>query len=134
MLALDAKLIWQPNEIEQPLGEFLPLRSGSWPGLLISNVRISLQTKLAFEYVARSPVDRPIILVAAAQWPSGRTRIVLGGYGRSPLIVVDGEANEGVLDAVEAAYLTAEDEWASAEYRAEVGKILAKRCLDRLME
>lgn len=132
MLALDTGLIWQPGDQEQNIGEFLPLRAEKWPGLLIAEVRISLQPKLAYEYVARSPADRPIVLAAAARWGSGRTRIVLGGYGKAPLTIVDGEANEGVLDSAEAAYLTAVDAWASAEYRAEIAKVLVGRCLEQV--
>ena len=129
MLALDASLVWQPEEKAQPLGEFLPLRNGKWPGAVISEVRISTQTALSYEYVARSPADKPVVCAAAARWPSGRTRIVLGGYGKSPLTILDGEANEGLLDAAEAAYLTAEDQWATAEYRSEMAVVLVRRCL-----
>lgn len=132
MLALDAGLVWQPGDKEQSLGEFLPLREEKWIGLLISEVRISMLPRLAYEYVARSPADRPIVLAIAARWNSGRTRIVLGGFGKAPLTIVDGEANQGVLEAAEAAYLTAEDAWASAEYRAEMAKVLVGRCLDQV--
>lgn len=134
MLALDAALVWQPDDLEQPLGEFLPVRGGEWPGKVISDVRISTQTELRFHYIARSPADRPIVCAAAARWPSGRTRIVLGGYGKAPLTILDGEANDGVLEAAEAAYLTAGDEWASAEYRAEMAVVLVRRCLQDLGE
>lgn len=132
MLALDAQLVWQPDDTAVPLGEFVHLRGGEWPGALITEIGISLQTKLAYTFVARSPADRPIVCVAAARWPSGRTRIVLGGYGKAPQMVMDGEANEGVLDAVAAAYLTAEDKWASGEYRSDAARTLARRCLEAL--
>jgi len=134
MLALDAQLVWQPDDTSQPLGEFVHLRSGEWPGALITDIGISLQTKLAYTFVARSPADRPVVCVAAARWPSGRTRLVLGGYGKAPQMVMDGEANEGVLDAVAAAYLTAADEWASGEYRSDAARTLAHRCLAALDE
>jgi len=129
MLALDAALVWQPGDVEQPLGEFLPLRVGIWPGKLISAIRINTQVQLAFEYIARSPADKPVMIASAARWSSGRTRIVLGGYGKAPLTILDGEANDGVLEAAEVAYMTAGDEWATAEYRAEMAKVLAARCL-----
>jgi len=130
MLALDAQLLWQPGEHTQSLGEFLPLRGQTWPGALITQVAFSAQADLAFHYVARTPADRPVVCAAAARWPSGRTRIVLGGYGKAPLTILDGEANEGVLDAAEAAYLTAGDAWASADYRSQTAKVLVRRCLD----
>jgi CO/xanthine dehydrogenase FAD-binding subunit len=129
MLALDAILVWQPGDVEQSLGEFLPLRGGKWPGKLISEVQINTQVQMNFEYIARSPADKPVMIAAAARWSSGRIRIVLGGYGKAPLTILDGEANEGVLEAAEAAYMTAGDQWASAEYRSEMAKVLAGRCL-----
>lgn len=131
MLALDAELFWQPGDQSQPLGEFLPLRNETWPGALITKITFSLQTALAYHYVARTPADRPVVCAAAARWPSGRTRIVLGGFGKAPLTILDGEANEGVIEAAEAAYLTAEDQWASAEYRSHTAKVLVRRCLDQ---
>lgn len=130
MLALDAQLLWLPGEEKQALGEFMPLREEGRAGRLISEISISTQPKLAYEYVARSPADLPIVGVAAAGWPSGRTRIVLGGYGKAPLTVMDGQEQEGALPVVENAFLTADDEWASAEYRVDAAKTLTKRCLE----
>lgn len=132
LLALDATLVWQPGDMTVPLGEFLPLRDGVWPGKLISEVRFSVQTRLTYAYSARSAADKPIVCAAAARWPSGRVRIVLGGYGKAPLLVMDGEANEGLLEAAEAAYLTAGDQWASAEYRSKTAGVLVERCLNEL--
>ena len=130
MMALDAELVWQPEDVVTPLGEFMPLRNGEeWPGKVISEIRINTQVQLAFHYIARSPADRPVMIAAAARWNSGRTRIVLGGYGKAPITILDGEANQGVLEAAEVAYLTAGDQWASAEYRSEMAKVLSQRCL-----
>ncbi len=129
MLALDAQLTWLPGDLNQALGEFVPLRKSAWPGAMISEVGLSTQPSLAYQYVARSPADRPVVCAAAARWPSGRTRVVLGGYGAAPMAVLDGEVNEEALAAVGNAYLTAGDAWASAEYRADSAKTLAKRCL-----
>jgi CO/xanthine dehydrogenase FAD-binding subunit len=132
LIALDPQLTWLPGEKSQPLGEFIPLRKEPWPGLLISQIVMPLQAKLAYEYVARSPADLPIVAVAVARWSSGRTRIVLGGYGESPMTVMDGAEDGGALAVVENAFLHAEDEWATAEYRADVVKTLTKRCLDEV--
>ena len=132
LMALDAQLTWLPGDVSQPLGEFVPVRAGGGIGAIIAAVSISLQTKLAYEYVARTPADKPVVLAAAGRWPSGRTRIVLGGYGKAPLTVMDGEANEGVLEGVADAYLTAEDQWATAEYRSQTARTLARRCLEAL--
>jgi probable selenate reductase FAD-binding subunit len=131
LLALDPQLTWLPGEVKQPLGDFLALRSDdSWPELLITEVAFSLQPKLAYEYVARSPADLPIVCVAIARWSSGRARIVLGGYGASPMMVLDGQEEGGALPVVKNAMANAEDQWASAEYRADVAQTLTKRCLE----
>ena len=108
------------------LGEFLPLR----PRGLITSITIPLNTKFAFEFVSKTPADKPIIAAALSQWNSGRTRLTLGGYGKSPMLAMDGTEAEGLDAAARNAYHEANDEWASAEYRMDVAATLAKRCLE----
>jgi CO/xanthine dehydrogenase FAD-binding subunit len=150
MLALDAKLeIKSLNQIElvemetetrppRPdvftveLGEFLPLREEHIQGKLITSIMIPLSVSLAFEYISRTPADKPIVCAALAQWNSGRTRLVLGGYGESPMLAMDGTEAEGIEDAARNAFHEATDEWGSAEYRMNVAATLAKRCLENL--
>ena len=128
MLALDAKLTVTSDQssVISGLGEFLPLR----PQGLITKITIPLNAKLAFESVARSPMDQPIVCAAVAQWAAGRTRLALGGYGKSPLLAMDGTEPEGIDSAAKNAFHEARDECASAEYRMDVAATLAKRCLD----
>jgi CO/xanthine dehydrogenase FAD-binding subunit len=114
------------------LGEFLPLRAAQVQGKLITSVTVPLNGKLAFDYVSRTPADKPIVCAALAQWNSGRTRLVLGGYGKSPMLAMDGTEAEGIESAARNAFHEATDEWASAEYRMDVAAILAKRCLENL--
>lgn len=148
LLALDAKLeiksidklqlLEMETESHPPkqdvstlgLGEFLPLKQIQ--GKLITSVIIPLNTKLAFEYVSRTPADKPIVCAALAQWNSGRTRLVLGGYGKYPLLAMDGTEAEGAEAAARNAFHEATDEWASAEYRMDVASTLAKRCLESM--
>ncbi len=126
LLALDAKLtILNPKSEIENLGDFLPLR----PRGLITSIAIPLNVKFAFEYVARTPADKPIVCVALAQWPSGRTRLAVGGYGKAPMLAMDGTEAEGIDAAARNAFHEAKDEWASAEYRQDVAAALAKRCL-----
>ena len=132
MLALDAKLSVQPDEEEIEIGNFLPLRTENLRGKLITAITIPLNAKLAFESVARTPADKPIICVALARWPSGRARLALGGYGKAPLLAMDGTEAEGIEAAARNVYHEAADEWASAEYRMGVAATLAKRCLASL--
>lgn len=135
LLALDAKLTVDSGPKTENsqrstvygLGEFLPLH----PRGLITQITIPLNTKFAFEYVARTPSDKPIVCAALTQWPSGRTRLALGGYGKSPMLAMDGTEAEGLEAAAHNAYHEATDEWASAEYRMDVAAVLAMRCLER---
>lgn len=145
LLALDAKLtlygLPQPatagtgkdraaaaNEVNQNLGDFLPLR----PHSLITKLTIPLQAQLAFEFVARTPADTPIVCVALAIWPSGRARLAVGGYGASPRLAMDGTEAVGLDVAAGNAYYDAGDEWASAAYRMDVAATLSRRCLAAL--
>ncbi len=132
MLALDAKVMLAGDETSISLGEFLPLRPDNLRGKLITKFEISLNTKTAFETVARTPADKPIVCVALAGWPSGRTRLALGGYGKAPLLAMDGTESEGLETAASNAFHEAVDKWGSAEYRMDVAAKLAKRCAAQL--
>ena len=127
LLALDAKLtiIHQKSETVN-IGDFIPLR----PRGLITSITIPLNTKFAFDYVSRTPADKPIVCVALAQWQSGRTRLAVGGYGKAPRLAMDGTESEGVEAAARNAFHESNDEWASADYRMDVAATLSKRCLD----
>jgi len=136
LLALDAKITVISNQLSVissqssiiNVGDFLPLR----PRGLITQIVISLNVKFSFEYVSRSPMDKPIVCVALTQWKSGRTRLALGGYGESPLLALDGIDADSIGSAqaaVRNAYREAADDWASSEYRMDVAATLAKRCL-----
>jgi CO/xanthine dehydrogenase FAD-binding subunit len=115
------------------------LRSENLQGKLITAITIPLNVKLAFESVARTPADKPIVCAALASWPSGRTRLALGGYSKAPLLAMDGTESDGldtstgsVQAAARNAFHEATDEWASAEYRMDVAATLAKRCFEKL--
>ncbi|HEX6270106.1 MAG TPA: FAD binding domain-containing protein [Anaerolineales bacterium] len=131
MLALDAKLDIRHSANDARIsnfGEFLALR----PRGLITSIAIPLNVKLAFEYVSRTPGDKPIVCAALSQWNSGRTRLALGGYGKSPMLAMDGTEAEGLEAAARNAFHEATDEWASADYRVDVAATLAKRCLENV--
>ncbi|MGE5072426.1 MAG: FAD binding domain-containing protein [Anaerolineae bacterium] len=132
MLALDARLsVYQlpaGTEVTLSLGAFLTLR----PACLITSLTIPMQVRLAFEYVSRTPADKPIVCVAAAQWPSGRTRLAVGGYGSAPRLGMDGTEAEGIETAASNAFHDSGDDWGSAEYRMDVAATLARRCLSTL--
>lgn len=130
LLAMDAKIeqaIFNNSKTEyriSGIGEFLPLRSDK----LITKITIPLNTKFAFDYVSRTPSDKPIVCAALAQWTGGRARLAVGGWGKSPSLAMDGTEAEGIETAARNACHEATDEWASAEYRMDVAATLAKRC------
>jgi CO/xanthine dehydrogenase FAD-binding subunit len=132
MLAMDAKIDNRPltkdNRQSSVIGlsEFLLTH----PKALITSITIPLNIKFAFEFVSRTPADKPIVAAALSQWNSGRTRLALGGFGKAPILAMDGTEAEGLDAAARNAYHEANDEWASAEYRMDVAATLAKRCLE----
>jgi len=127
MLALDTKLTLTSEQTTTTsgLGEFLPLR----PRALITAITIPLNAVSAFEAVARTPLDKPVVCAAVAHWSSGRTRLALGGCHAAPMLAMDGTEPDGIQDAARSAFAESSDEWASSEYRMDVAATLAKRCL-----
>lgn len=128
LLAMDTKIEILVNRQSTIIncGEFLLTR----PSGLITSITIPLNAKTAFEFVSKTPADKPIICAAVAQWNSGRTRLTLGGYSKTPLLAMDGTEADGIQEAAANAYHEANDEWASAEYRMDVAAVLAKRALE----
>jgi putative selenate reductase FAD-binding subunit len=137
LLALDAELVLQGKDksLERhQLGDFLPFRGELLAGKLITEIIIPTQVKGIYDFAARSAADLPIVAVAVASWPSGRTRVVLGGYGDQPRMAFDGPESKGADIAARDAYSGAADQWASAEYRSQVAGVLVRRCLIELAD
>ncbi|MEJ2570228.1 MAG: FAD binding domain-containing protein [Anaerolineales bacterium] len=100
--------------------------------LLALDAEVTLEP---YEQVARSPVDRPIVCVAAERFKSSAT-IAIGGFGEFPQRAVEaekkaaaGEPLDSVTQAAASLLETAQDAWASAEYRTAVAGVLVRRIL-----
>jgi putative selenate reductase FAD-binding subunit len=132
MLALDASISLKPGDENISLGDLLPLRNKALDTKLISKITIPVNVQLAYEYVARTLADLPIVCAAVAIWPSGRVRVILGGTGQAPIMAMDGPEKNGAEESARAAYSHAQDQWASAEYRQEMAQVLVRRCLSRV--
>jgi CO/xanthine dehydrogenase FAD-binding subunit len=128
LMALDAVVTLLPGDEIVNLGDMLLMRDGKISSKIITKINIPLNVKLAYQSVSRTPRDLPILSVVIALWPSGRTRVILGGFGASPLLASDGPEPGGEESAVKDAAMHSKDEWASSEYRMEVAPILVKRC------
>lgn len=130
MMSLDAKIIWAPGTKEISLGDYLSLRNGQKPGLLIIQVVIPLNVGLQYDFVARTPADQPLICAAVAKWSSSRTRVVLGGPGESPILVLDGQNGLGAGDAAENAYShLPNNQISNLNYFKETSRALVERLL-----
>jgi putative selenate reductase FAD-binding subunit len=135
LLATDAILELLSDDetsIQAKLGDWFLLRAEGRPNKLITKIILPTRIKVAYEVIARTPADQPIICAVVAQWTSGRTRLALGGWGKAPILGMDGPEAGGIEVASRNAYRQAGDEWASAEYRHEMAGLLALRCLQRL--
>lgn len=131
LLALDARLRLEPGSEEQALDAWLEAR-GKPPRRLITEIVLPRPEAAAYEQVARSPADRPLVAAALARHGDG-WRVALGGYGERPVRVPQAEAALAMGDlsaaarAAGEAYRQAGDAWASAEYRSEVAAVLVRR-------
>ncbi|MDR3574946.1 MAG: FAD binding domain-containing protein [Anaerolineaceae bacterium] len=130
LLALDAHLKWAPGEEEIGLGDWLPLRHKWSKGKLMLSISISTQAKLLYEGVSRTPGDRPIVCVAIGKWSSGRTRVVIGGFGSAPLLAMDGPEARGAESAIKIAHSQYIKPGNNKTYQLEITKILVHRLLE----
>lgn len=140
MLALNPKVCITPGEEWMDLGNLLPLRSIYLRNKLITKIHLSLHVNLSYQYVARTPMDKPIVCVAMGRWPSTRTRLVLGGWGELPSLAFDAKYQNNKPDNTILNFATqnvtqeATDDWASAEYRSAMSVILTNRCWHDLQQ
>ena len=122
----------QPGEERISLGDLFALREKHTSNRLINRVDIPQNVRLASGFVGRTPADLPIVFASVCNWPSGRIRIGLGGYGKAPILAMDGPNWEGAEEAARNAYSHAGDQWASGEYRQEIAGVLVRRCLSHM--
>lgn len=127
LLAMDAKLNIAGGE-SVSLADHLPFRDAR----LFTAVELSIACLTSFKSVNATPADRPLVCAALTKWESGRVRLVLGGTGNAPLMVVDGKGSQGIEKAAASAYHDAGDYKASKEYRSAMARILTLRCLSEL--
>ncbi len=109
LLAADARLTLEPGSEEYFLGDFLPFRKDVLAGRLITQVKVAGNVALAYRYQVREGALLPAVSAAVARWPSGRTRVALGGYGPEPILAFDSPEDSGVAYAVEDAFSRAVD-------------------------
>lgn len=93
---------------------------------LIVAIEITLPEVLLFESVSRSPLDVPIVSVAAAKY-TDKTRVSCGGFGEKPILIsYDTKNRNDVQKDIEQLNLQ-DDEWGTAEFRKSILTTLIKR-------
>ncbi len=128
MLAMGATAVLEPGGASLSVAEILELPRRDLSGRLIARFLLPRPLWLAYDQVARSPIDRPIVCAAAAGDRKRGLRLALGGFGQRPILVpVDPFDPEAATKAAAAAYRQAGDAWAEADYRSEVAGVLARR-------
>jgi CO/xanthine dehydrogenase FAD-binding subunit len=129
LLAMDARLTWLPGDVQMSIGDYLPLREAGTGGKLITRIDIPTQAKLSFTSIGRSPMDKPLVCVSVANWPSGRTRIVLGGLCPAPVLALDGTDAGGAEEALINACSQLFTQWVSKNYLLQATKTLYHRLI-----
>ena len=115
LLALDTQIYFKlATASRMALGEYLPRRGSMKAAYLITAVSWPRDAVLEFDFVARTPADRPIVALGIARWPSGRTRVAVSGWGPSPLLAMDGGDSGGIEEAVRNALHESDDAWGSS--------------------
>ena len=102
------------------------------PTEFISTLNLALPKDLAFEAIARTPKDRPIICMAAAVDDLGNLRIACGGMQNSPQVINISTEPQSAIDLVRQAYQQSTYAWASTEYRQAMSQVLLSRLLQCL--
>lgn len=91
MLALDTEFEFADG-ISLAYGSLLALRALAPSEPVAARVTISTQLDCYYEADA---------WLALARWPSGRTRLALGGWGAAPVLAMDGREPSGIREAAE---------------------------------
>ena len=131
LLAFAPTIALLPSHQSMRLETYLASRQKK-PTEFISTLNLALPKGLAFEAIARTPKDRPIICMAAAVDDLGNLRIACGGMQNSPQMINISTEPQSAIDLVRQAYQQSDDAWASAEYRQAMSQVLLNRLLQSL--
>lgn len=139
LLALNAELTVQSERIlTWRLDRFLLDRPAALQGGLVTQIRLHLPLHAAgaIARLARTPRDHPIVAAVAVITEDGDAmRVALSGVAPRPLLVSFTNASQAQGEIAQALQ-TAEpyaDFRGSADYRREMGALLAKRAFDQVL-
>lgn len=140
LLALDPTVHLEPGDELVTLDELLDMREKQPFHRLITEFRFAKPVELRYEQVSRTPADRPLVCAAVAFLPGSggdqSINVTLGGFGRRPIrvthaedAILQGAGADAAAKAATESYREAEDQWASAAYRAHIASVLVRRML-----
>lgn len=130
MLAANVSIRMMPGDAEISAQDFFASRKSAGNPRLITQIRLDQNAEVQCEFVARSPLDTPVIGVALAVWPGKKMRIAVGGFGEAPVLAYEGGETGQAKAAIYAALQASGDAWASADYR----QAAALAMIDRLLQ
>jgi len=139
LLALDAHLTARTGRGTREEEVALPYWTPQPRALIVQITLPALTARIhaAYEKVARTPADLPIVCVAARASIDHdqlrEIRLALGGVGEKPIVITQPAGSIEELAQLAIATVTpADDYFASANYRREMIGVLTKRVLSNL--
>ena len=139
LLALDARLIVRAARGTREDEVALPYWTPQPRSLILRVVLPALPANAhaAYEQIARTPADQPIVCVAARasvdQNQLRDIRLALGGVAEKPIVIAQPAGTIDDLAQLAVSTVTPPDDYfASADYRREMIGVLTRRVLSRL--
>ncbi|HPL81386.1 MAG TPA: FAD binding domain-containing protein [Anaerolineaceae bacterium] len=129
--ALDINLLVQPDIGLLALDEYLN-EEYNWREFFIEKISFNKPQAVAYEQVARSPKDLPIVCVAAVRDMDGTIVVTVGGHEALLGGLVFEPESDIETSSIRDLFEETDDEWASAAYRQGAAEALLKRCLAKL--
>jgi CO/xanthine dehydrogenase FAD-binding subunit len=143
LTVLDPQITLAPGKDIIGLVELFERRQSIQGEFIIIEMSFLNPACLAYDYVARAPMDAPIVSAAAAISIDEKkvVKVSIGGFGDHPISwtqdineVDHQELLEAVGDTARERFQDADDAFASAEYRAEIAGILSQRVVSEVLE
>jgi CO/xanthine dehydrogenase FAD-binding subunit len=144
LAAMDPEVLLAPGNEAVRFAELMDRRRDRPGAFLILSLRLRHPKDLAYDFVARAPMDRPLVSAAAAYLDhDGKEylQVAIGGYGAGPSswsVDVEGKDPETLLAEISGhaigQFKGAGDAFASAGYRSEIAGVLSRRVVREVLK
>ncbi len=126
LVAMQSNLVLLPGTELISIESWMRGRRNTENKKFIQEIYFKNSYKLKFDMIARTPMDRPILCIAAAFDEDG-VSIAIGGYGEYPIRLETCSQSFEAISQARRICLNWEDERASGEYRSHVAEVLITR-------